>query len=112
MATKTRRPKHGMDPVKIDPVLSEPELEKVRQTLVDWHATTCGMLAGLRSVAVNILNELNTRGSPLRAFVYEPRDLEQFIDDLDDADSSLTNLLVRKPLTTNIDIPDPTKLIR
>jgi hypothetical protein len=98
--------------VKAKAVLPSDESERLKQSVRDWHGATAGIIAGLSLVATEIFNELSDCRSPLHDHIACPRDLEEVIDHLDDADAMLTNLLKREPLTTTSTIPNPTVLLR
>jgi hypothetical protein len=87
--------------------------ELLRERVEEWHTATINLLARMREIALEMLEELGNGNSPLHEIINDPSDLSQFVNQLGDTDSCLTVLLVEDaPPEGDCCIPNPLDLIR
>jgi hypothetical protein len=110
MATKTRTKRKPM--MVIEEPAPATESERIEQSIREWHRTTRGVIAGVREITVDVLNELQNRKSPFHDTIKYPKDLELFLNNLDDADCYLTNLLLDEPEIVSVAIHNPVEHLR
>jgi hypothetical protein len=106
MTTRTFTRRRSQRPVKPRRALTEAEREKLRRRLFEWRDVTRGVLVGMAGIATEMLEELSDHDSHLDEFVCRASDLREFLENIWDADCTLTNMLVCEPLTSAIAIPN------